>query len=334
MSTHSVNIVEIEQVLPHENAERLEIVPVSGYQAVVKKGEFKVGDRAVYIEPDYTVPLDRPEFAFLAKGVIGKVRHRLKAVRLRGALSYGLLIPVPEEFKDRAVGDDVMADMNIERYEAPVQGASGPSGANEIDKSHWPKVYAPKFDIENYAKYSRLIQPEEEVVITEKIHGANARYVFSDGEFHIGSRQRWLKDDGENIWSRVAAETPGIRQMCEELDGTVLYGEIYGPVQSLRYGLSKPKFSLFAGTRNGEWIDQDILFSMAKNLYNIEHAPVLFFGPFDEGLMKNLAEQDSVLCPGQLMEGVVIVPAKERIDMRHGRVALKHISNRYWEFND
>ena len=90
MSTHSVTIIAITAVLPHGNAERLEIVPIGGWQAVVKKGEFKVGDPTIYIEPDYTVPTARPEFAFLAKA--GRERHRLKAVRLRGILSYGLLI--------------------------------------------------------------------------------------------------------------------------------------------------------------------------------------------------------------------------------------------------
>jgi RNA ligase (TIGR02306 family) len=108
MSTHSVNIVEIAEVLPHANAERLEIIPVGGWQAVVRKGQFAVGDRAVYIEPDYTVPTARPEFAFLAKE--GRDRHRLKAVRLRGALSFGLLIPVPDELNGVLPGDDVMAE--------------------------------------------------------------------------------------------------------------------------------------------------------------------------------------------------------------------------------
>lgn len=39
MSTHSVNIIEIAEVRRHQNAERLEIVPVGGWQAVVKKGQ-------------------------------------------------------------------------------------------------------------------------------------------------------------------------------------------------------------------------------------------------------------------------------------------------------
>lgn len=35
-----------------------------------------------------------------------------------------------------------------------------------------------------------------------------------------------------------------------------------------------------------------------------------------------------------MMEGVVIVPERERFHGSIGRVAVKHISNRYWEFND
>jgi hypothetical protein len=37
---------------------------------------------------------------------------------------------------------------------------------------------------------------------------------------------------------------------------------------------------------------------------------------------------------GHMMEGVVIVPERERRDENIGRVALKHISNRYWEGAD
>ena len=47
MSTHAVNVIGIDEVRPHPNAERLEIIPVGGWQAVAKKGQFTVGDRAV-----------------------------------------------------------------------------------------------------------------------------------------------------------------------------------------------------------------------------------------------------------------------------------------------
>lgn len=324
MSTHSVNVIQIERVLPHENAERLEIVPVNGWQAVVKKDQFKAGDRAIYIEPDYTVPTTRAEFSFLARE--GRDRHRLKAVRLRGALSFGLLIPVPFDLADRAVGADVMADLGIERYEPPIKLA----GSDELPSDQHPQVYSSKFDIENIKRFAEIIQPGEPVVITEKIHGANARYLFTGGLFYMGSRSQWLKPDGGHPWKRAAEADSRIAAWCEAHPGVVLYGEIYGPVQSLKYGSPKEvRFAAFAALDKGEWWNIERLLDDA----NLPTVPSLFRGPYDPALLA-LAEDDSSVPEaeaGHIREGVVVVPATERRHEEIGRVALKHISNRYWE---
>ena len=191
MSTHAVNVIAIDEVRPHPNAERLEIVPVGGWQAVVKKGQFQAGDRAVYIQPDYTVPTARPEFSFLAKD--GRDTHRLRAVRLRGALSFGLLIPVPDDVADAGVGDCVMDRLGIARYEPPVKSFRGGGDDQELPQTEWPNVYAPKFDVESIQNHIEAIAQGEPVIVTEKLHGANGRYLWHDGKLFIGSRGRWLK---------------------------------------------------------------------------------------------------------------------------------------------
>ncbi len=331
MSTHAVNVIEIAEVRPHPNAERLEIVPVGGWQAVVKKGQFAAGDRAVYIEPDYTVPTERPDFAFLAKP--GRERHRLKAVRLRGELSYGLLIPVPPDVASAPVGANVMADLGIARWEPEVKLTM----ADELPQDQWPATFAPKFDVESYEKFPHVIADGEPVIVTEKVHGANARYVFVDGVFHQGSRQRWLIPDGGHIWARAAAHNPAIRAWCEAHPSAVLYGEVYGNVQSLTYGLGKGdvRFIAFAASIAGQWMDQGSLFKDLARA-DVPHCPVLHAGPFDHDFVKRVAELDSEVAasPGHMMEGVVIVPERERFHASIGRVAVKHISNRYWELND
>lgn len=332
MSTHSINIIEIEQVLAHGNAERLEIVPIGGWQAVVKKGDFKPGDKAIYIEPDYTVPTDLEEFAFLAKP--GRDRHRLKAVRLRGVLSYGLLIPVPADLDDLPVGTNVMEPLMIERWEPEIKvNMSG----DQLPPTEWPKTHAPVFDIESLQKFPDILQPGEPVIVTEKIHGANARYTFVDGTFYVGSRNHWLKDS-TNMWARAAHAGTRIRTWCQANPGVVLYGEIYGNVQSLKYGLDRGAFafSAFAATKGGQWVDQKELFRTLAAL-GVKTTPILYEGPYDVDAIKAVAEQDSqvAVISGHMMEGVVIVPASERFDINLGkRVALKHISNRYWEEND
>lgn len=324
MSTHAVSVVEIISVLPHTNAERLEIVPVGGWQAVVKKGQFAPGDCAVYIEPDYTVPTARPEFSFLAKE--GRDRHRLKAVRLRGALSFGLLIPVPDELRDRPIGADVMSDLGIERYEPPVKLAK----SDELPTDQWPEVYASKFDVESLQKYTETIRFGEEVIITEKIHGANARYLFLNGTFYMGSRTRWLKPDAMHEWRRAADTDARIKAWCEAHPGVVIYGEVFGAVQSLKYGSPNAvRFAAFAASEKGDWLDTGPLHDDPS----LPTAPLLYRGPFTPDALK-LAEFDSMVDgaePGHMREGIVIVPAVERRDDNIGRVALKHISNRYWE---
>lgn len=327
MSTHAVRIIEISEVRPHDNAERLEIVPVGGWQAVVKKGQFKPGDRAVYIEPDYTVPTDRVEFSFLARE--GRERHRLKAVRLRGVLSFGLLIPPPVEVATMNVGEDVMALLGIERYVPPMKLAS----SDELPQDQWPALYTPVFDVENIQKFPDMLTPGESVIITEKIHGANARYVFHNGTFYMGSRTRWLKPDVAHIWKLAADATPSLREFCEANPDVILFGEVFGRVQSLKYGSPNDvRFAAFAALQADRWCDLPKLYDWLDG-EGVPVAPLLYVGPFDRETAAHLAEQDSevVGAGSHMKEGVVITPTHERRDENIGRVSLKLISNRYWE---
>lgn len=327
MSTHSVKVIEISEVRPHDNAERLEIIPVGGWQAVVKKGQFKPGDKAVYIEPDYTVPTAHPDFAFLAKE--GRERHRLKAVRLRGILSFGLLIPLPSDLADRNVGDDVMAELGVERYVPPIKLAA----SDELPEVEWPTLYVPTFDVEAYQKFPNVIEVGEPVFVTEKIDGANAKYLVHDGVFYIGSRTRWLKPDVEHIWKLAADRCPDIRIWCEKNPGTILYGEVFGKVQSLKYGRPQEvAFSAFAALKADGWRDLPRLFDELDEA-GVPTAPILYVGPFDPYEIEAIIEDDSQVVgsgKGHIMEGCVIAPTTERRDMAVGRVALKWISNRFW----
>jgi hypothetical protein len=96
---HAVNIIRINTIGVHPNADKLEIIPVEGYQAVVAKGQFKIGDLAYYIPPDSIVP-DRPEYAFLWGNATFETgvpvsKRRITAKKLRGEWSEGLLMPWP-----------------------------------------------------------------------------------------------------------------------------------------------------------------------------------------------------------------------------------------------
>lgn len=338
MSTHAVNVVEIESVEPHPDADALELTNIGGWQCVIRKGQFKPGDLAVYIEPDYVVPTTRPEFAFLDKKGLGRP-HRLKAVKLRGAVSYGLLIEVPADLDHRVVGDNVMDDLGIVRYEPVMRfmttannAVAGPVGLN-----------ISKFDLEPMNKHMDAFTPGEYVYVTEKLHGANARFCHWEGKDFVGSRQQWLEQpepgDKQSWWWTAFEKYPGIADYCRANPGHILYGEVYGDVQELKYG-TKPGTILFAAfalydATTGKWLDYNDLRARCMAV-GVPLAPLVYEGPYDWTLVRSFAEEDSVATrwndpnAAQLSEGIVIVPLHERQEYRLGRVALKHISQRYW----
>jgi hypothetical protein len=61
------SIETITDISPHGNADSLEIAKVFGWQVIVRKGEFKAGESAVFIPIDTILP-DAPWSAFLKKG--------------------------------------------------------------------------------------------------------------------------------------------------------------------------------------------------------------------------------------------------------------------------
>lgn len=330
MSTHTVSVIEIGDILPHPNADRLDIIPIPGtsWQVVAAKGQFTPGAKGVYVQPDYVVPTTRPEFAFLAKGKDSITTHRLRAVRLRGALSFGLLIPMPAELDGVPAGANVMEELGIARYVPP----SFAKAADTLAYDKWPALAVPKFDIESLSNYPSVLEPGERVLVTEKIHGANAKYVFHNGEMYVGSRNRWLKPDDKHFWSEALANDPRIEAWCRAYPDVVLFGEVYGPVQSLRYGSSThARFAAFAALNapTGEWIDvADLVADLS-----LPTAPFIYIGPWKPEDILTLAEEDSTVegtPKGHMREGLVIVPVRERVDPNIGRVILKHISSRYW----
>ena len=58
------HIEKIIDIQPIPNADKIEVATVLGWKVVIKKDEFKVGDKIIYIEIDSRVPKDEPYFSF------------------------------------------------------------------------------------------------------------------------------------------------------------------------------------------------------------------------------------------------------------------------------
>lgn len=116
----------IESLNPIEGADKIEVCTVLGWHLVVKKDEFKVGDKIVYIEVDSVVP-EKPEFEFLRDR-----KFRVRTIKLRGQISQGLVLPLStldnyvenpkglEKIKEAlSAGDNVTDYLGITKYLTP-----------------------------------------------------------------------------------------------------------------------------------------------------------------------------------------------------------------------
>jgi hypothetical protein len=114
----------VSDIRPIKDADMIELAIVDGWQLVVKKNEFNIGDRAVYCEVDSFIPC-KPEFEFLRKSSYKKMGEeegfRLKTLRLRGEISQGLLLPLSSvDLKGDENEEDLASLLGIKLYEPPL----------------------------------------------------------------------------------------------------------------------------------------------------------------------------------------------------------------------
>ena len=305
MSTLVCPIVHVDKWARHPNADTLGVAHVLGNCVIFRIADFlkpippekdpliwgiQIGDaiyqkgtfNAVFIPEEALLPED-PRWAFLwanrAKEgkTIREIDRVVKALKLRGIFSCGLLVPVPvacpecggysELYKmittnppicpvcygtqspiiSRDVGTDMAELWGITKFEKPEQVGSG---GDNVSGPPWFQKYT---EIENArglvdrstSQARHTIFEGYNVVITEKIHGANTRYTYWEDKFWVGSHANTKALDSVNWWTR-AAKLQGIEEICKKNQGLLLFGEVCGPVQKgYPYGQKVPYFVLF-----------------------------------------------------------------------------------------
>jgi RNA ligase (TIGR02306 family) len=321
-STHDIVVVRLEAPIKHENAERLEIWKIfDSYRVISQKDLYHEGDLVAYIPPDNIVP-DTEEWAWL------EGKRRIKAKKLRGVISYGLITKAPEGSKE---GDIVTEQMGITHYDPEVHGEvkfRGPEGPK-------PEGFYPKYDIDALLRYSRLFVPGEQVWVTEKLHGSNCQAVFKDGQLYVKSRNRWPVDEPGDIFWTAVRNTPGLVDWLEEHPGLTVCGEVVPCAKaggvSFTYGKTpgQPELVLFDIHQNGEYLSHELARGISQNL---QWVPCLGMFPFSIEQIEELAT-GKTLMPGanHLREGVVITPVDERNHPTLGRIKLKLVSHKFLE---
>jgi hypothetical protein len=108
-------VVRVSKVGKHPKADNLEITTVNGRSTIFPTGDFKPGDKAVWIEPGTIVKTRDYRFSWLSK----KPLYRVGKIYLRKVPSYGFLL---KNQYDDPVGYDVSQYYGVVRpYQAPVK---------------------------------------------------------------------------------------------------------------------------------------------------------------------------------------------------------------------
>ena len=134
MQRKLASVQKVLSINPIANADAIELAKINGWQCVVKKGDFEVGDLGIFFEID-AVPPDREEYQFLWRpndleaGVSfdRPSKFRIRTLKLRGALSQGLFMPVStigETTFELVEGEDLTEFLSVEKYEPQVSMGS------------------------------------------------------------------------------------------------------------------------------------------------------------------------------------------------------------------
>jgi RNA ligase (TIGR02306 family) len=354
-----VEVCKIRDVKNHPKADRLDLAIVKGWQVVVGRDQFKEGDLVVYVPMDAVVPTELADKWNVRNYLGGQENDRVKCARLRGEMSYGLIMP--KEY-DWVEGEDVSNYYGITKYVAPVRTTAADAAPRDIS--------FPAFtDVENINNFPDSFVEGEEVVVLEKIDGTNDRVGFEMSvirngesvtyEVHLKAGSMSYKRTMPALWD--LASNPywfpwtldPVVKMLKYYSGVIkkefedslletrnitLFGEVYGGSirgghKSMDYGTpNNYGFAVFGLMIDDMFMNWEKLESLCGR-FKVPTVPVISKTTFNMESLRSLATGNSLLAQQngkeQIREGIVIYPVEERRDPKVGRCILKMLNPDY-----
>jgi len=268
------HIERIVDINPIPDADRIEVAQVLGWEVVIQKGLYNIGDLICFIEVDSLLP-KLPQFSFMeSRG------YKVKTIKLRGQVSQGLIISLRDYYditndKDTLVelGKDVTKILGIVKYEKPIEeeqyNKKKHSGFSFMRfkwyrklkkgsyKSSFPKN-AKKTDESRIQNNPRILIDKKDYIVecTEKIDGQSFTATTKPKkflgityglEFIVASRNRRVHDKKSLFWQTVYKYN--LEEILLSHPGMVIQGEQIGTkIQGNKYKLqdfNSPQLYIF-----------------------------------------------------------------------------------------
>lgn len=352
MSSLIVEAVKINSISPIEGADRIVLATVKGWNCIIQKDSYNVGDLVTFIPPDSILPqelIEKHNLTYMKNG------DRIRSVKLKGVISQGLILPLPiGKFRE---GDDLSKVMNITKWQPPEPKYSIGS-SNQVSKKKLNPLFDKYTDIENIKNYNNIFNEDDVIVITEKIHGANARYanleipngqglkliekisnwyqkyilkqthqfVYGSHNVQITSLSNRKSFYGEDVWGSLGKRYDLVNKIPKDY---IIYGEVAGEgIQDLTYGLKERELFVFDVKKNGRYLSWHEVVSFCEVL-GLKTVPELYVGNWYDGILEDYTQGKSIICSTQMREGITIKMFNEGNHPKIGRKILKSVSTEY-----
>lgn len=342
-----VTIQRIKAISPIEGADKIELAHILGWQCVVKKGEYAVGDLCAYCEIDSFLPI-RPEFEFLRSSsykkneIVGE-GFRIKTAKIRGEISQGLVISM-ETLREMGIdtttlneGDDITEVLGVKKFEMPemATGQGTTIGGLGLD--------VPKTDEKRVQVYGEKVIPEFagiEYYISTKVDGSSHSIAIDrEGIFHVYGHNYEYYDDGKSSFYEYVKKHNFEQKLREYLEvkqvkSITVQGEWAGPgIQQNKLKLKCGEWFVFTLLYNGE---RQSLWDMlnVSDYIGAKHVPIEEIG---RNLPEKYPDVDALLKRAEgnyenagAKEGIVIRPVEPVYSKKlQNWLSLKAINNRY-----
>lgn len=361
-SLFKVPVTSILRIEDHPNAERLSLAYVYGFQVVIQKNRYKVGDRILYIPVDSVIPewLDQKLFPVGSKVKLDK--RRVRQIRLRQSTSQGMIVNL-EDIAEKVnpqyldLEQDLSKALDIRKYEPPARKDTSTKPGKPRNKALENPRFHQYGGIDNIKWYPSLFD-QKEVIIQEKLHGSNCRasytkavpntlwkkvlnffgklpayeYCYGSNRVQLQERRGYKGYYGEDVYGAVLKKVDAFSKLKP---GETIYGELIGPgiQKGYDYGHTEHHFVLFdvkMERQDGsqEYLDPEEAEQYAKER-GFDFVPVLYRGVYNPEFSKQLASGPSVYSPQERVREGVVVKARKEYGVSGSKQALKLINEDY-----
>ena len=335
-------VARINEIKPIPGADNIEQGVIGGWNCIIKKGDYKVGDLVAIATTDAVIPQGLSD----AMNITNYLRKggRVRTVKLRGTYSECLVIAnqfLPIGYNPE--GKDLMEPLGIYKYEPPVTQIQLASG-KKVRYQNNP-AFTTYYKFPNAKNVKGMFDEENYVEITRKLHGTNARYgivkklklsfwdkckkffgladEWIDYEYVYGSHNVEKGSDSQGFYStdvwREVADKYQIKDKLWALiknyyspneigSGIILYGEIYGPgiQKNYDYKLTEIQFAGFDLSINGEYKAVDNVEWNLEEGLKLQYVPVLYIGPWSQEIQDKYTFNNFIESTKIPHEGIVV----------------------------